>query len=181
MSISLSHIPDYERLCGLTRKVPELDPDAVVVFAAVHAVGLDLAASVDAGLAEHGISEGRLRVLAKLMFADEPMTHSELAECSNVTKGTITGLIDGLEREGLVRREPSDTDRRVIRVDLTDAGVARVRQLLPSHLTRLSRMMAKLSRAEQKTLVALLRKVQAGVAAVREADGAAQAAQGASE
>jgi DNA-binding MarR family transcriptional regulator len=49
-----------------------------------------------------------------------------LAEAQNVAPRTMTGLIDNLERDGLVRRVPDSTDRRSVRARLTRAGLARL-------------------------------------------------------
>src|SRR5690606_21293334 len=119
----------------------------------------ELAAALESSLARQGISAGRLRILAQLMDQGRPATHSELAQWSGVTNGTITGLVDGLEREGYVRREPSPDDRRVVMIALTPAGLAHVKKILPDHLTRLARLMSGLTKAQQRTLVQLLLKV----------------------
>src|SRR5690606_3906622 len=105
-----------------------------------------------------------------LLDRPQPATHSELAEESGVTKGTITGLVDGLERDGYVRRQPDKRDRRVSRIALTAAGEAYLDEILPEHLARLSRVMNGLSAEEQCTLVSLLRKVHAGLPAMSQSD-----------
>lgn len=51
------------------------------------------------------------------------LTHGELAGRLHCDKTNITGLVDRLERRGLVRRRPDADDRRVMRVGLTDQGV----------------------------------------------------------
>jgi DNA-binding MarR family transcriptional regulator len=57
---------------------------------------------------------------------DEGLTQREIAERCYVTPATVTGLVDTLEREGLVARERGTDDRRVVRVRLTDEGLARL-------------------------------------------------------
>lgn len=53
---------------------------------------------------------------------DEPRTVSELASAMMVTVSTMTIAINRLEKKGLVKRERSGDDRRVVRVHLTDRG-----------------------------------------------------------
>ena len=178
MNHTVPQIPDYEKLCEVAKRHPEMDPEAVIATATVHAVGTELAAALQISLAEYGISEGRLRVLAILMCRGEPATHSELAECSGVTKGTMTGLIDGLERDGFVRRQPSEEDRRATLIGLTPAGQASLDRILPDHLSRLSRLMAGLTGSEQRTLVRLLMKVHAGLPALRGDEASSSATEG---
>lgn len=166
VTITVRQIPDYQRLCELSRRLPTLDPEAVYAFATAHAVGVEVEAAVDASLARLGISEGRLRILAILLDRPGAATHSELAEESGVTKGTITGLVDGLERDGYVQRQPDAQDRRVSRIALTPAGEAYLDEILPGHLARLSRVMSGLTETEQCQLVTLLRKLHAGLPAL---------------
>jgi DNA-binding MarR family transcriptional regulator len=56
-------------------------------------------------------------------------THAELARRCWVRPATLTGVIDTLERGGLVRRERDAVDRRVVWLALTDEGWIRVRQI----------------------------------------------------
>jgi DNA-binding MarR family transcriptional regulator len=71
----------------------------------------------------------------------------------------MTGLIDTLERDGLVRREPDPDDRRMMSVRLTPKAEDFVAALLPAHFRIMARLMAPLSETERKTLVALLTKI----------------------
>lgn len=162
--------PDYQRLCQLAGKVKELDPDALMAFKAVHRVGIEMEAAMEEGLADYGMSSGRMRVMALLHCEDVPMSHSEIADRTNVTKGTVTGLIDGLERDGLVQRQSCCGDRRVMQVSLTKDGDQRIRELLPPHLKRLSVIMGQLTKQEQRKLLQLLDKVRAGMAELKAND-----------
>ncbi len=58
--------------------------------------------------------------------AAERLTQREVAERCYVTPATVTGVVDTLERDGLVVRERDTADRRVVRVRLTDEGRARL-------------------------------------------------------
>ncbi|MGC4769673.1 MarR family winged helix-turn-helix transcriptional regulator [Micromonospora sp. DT44] len=66
--------------------------------------------------------------------SEDGRTAKEIAQASMVTPSTLTGVVDTLERDGLIERRRSDTDRRVIRLHLTDAG----RQRLSLSATKLS-------------------------------------------
>lgn len=163
------YIPDYQRLRELADRVPGLDPDDVTAAALLRAVAAELSAQLQLSLDRFGISEGRLRVLGYLLYLGGPATHSQLAEAAMVTKGTVTGLVDGLERDRLVRRFASKEDRRVSLIDLTPAGRRLLDEILPAHLSRLSELMRGLTPAERKTLRRLLEKVRSGLEAPRGA------------
>jgi len=68
-----------------------------------------------------GITPSQLSVLWSLWQEDGVLT-SHLIESTGLDGGTITGVVDRLEAKGLVRRERSGEDRRVVRVFLTAAG-----------------------------------------------------------
>jgi len=69
-----------------------------------------------------GISLPRFDYLAQLHRAPEGLKMKELSRQLMVTGGNVTGLTDELEREGLVERIDSPTDRRSWIVRLTPAG-----------------------------------------------------------
>jgi DNA-binding MarR family transcriptional regulator len=119
-------------------------------------------------LACHGLGEGRIMVLVLLLENQpEPLSHSRLAELMGVTKGSITGLVDGLEKDGLVVRIETREDRRTRHIAITPAGLELVNTYLPEKLRGIHRLMAGLTPAERETLAALLLKVQAGLSAYR--------------
>lgn len=78
--------------------------------------------------ATHGLSEGRLGVLFRLYrCGDLPL--GELAEDLVVSPRNVTGLVDHLERDGLVERVHDTEDRRSVRARLTDAGRQRIESI----------------------------------------------------
>ncbi len=96
------------------------------------------------------------------------MCCSDIADSTGVSRATVTGLLDGLERDGLIRRVDYPEDRRRITITLTANGRRLLDELLPDHLRRIESVMANLTKADRKTLRALLEKVRAGVASVME-------------
>jgi DNA-binding MarR family transcriptional regulator len=86
-------------------------------------------------------------------------TPAELAEVAGVTRATMTGLVDTLERDGLVNREPDPQDRRMMSVNLTPKGHHLITDVLPNHFKMMGGMMSPLSEAERKVLVRLLAKI----------------------
>jgi DNA-binding MarR family transcriptional regulator len=108
---------------------------------------------------------------AKLLGAEEclpgPRTPAELADAAGVTRATMTGLIDTLERDGLVKREPDPDDRRMMSVLLTARGERFLDDFLPGHFKLISGLMAPLTESERKTLVRLLGKIQQQAATLR--------------
>lgn len=156
-------VPNHQRLREMAGKIPALDPDDIMAVTTLRAAATELSAHLQQSLDEYGISEARLYVLGYLLDHDCPASHSDLAKASGVTKATITGLIDGLEREGLVRRVASPNDRRVSLIELTAAGKRNLNEILPGHLRRLSQLVGGLNKSERRTLTRLLQKLRAGL------------------
>jgi len=95
-----------------------------------------------------------------------PRTPAELADAAGVTRATMTGLIDTLERDGYVKREPDPVDRRQMSVLLTPAGEKFLMEFLPGHFKAINAVMSTLTEDERKTLVRILGKVQEQAAAL---------------
>ena len=124
-------------------------------------------------LSKNHISNGRFTVLMLLSNQDteasekgclSPQNPAELAVQAGVTRATMTGLIDTLEKDGFVRREADPHDRRAMLVHLTDKGEAFLQQLLPGYFRQVSAIMGPLDSGEQVELMRLLTKVREGIA-----------------
>lgn len=77
---------------------------------------------------ELGLTMSQLRVL--YMLQAEPGTPAgNIAALLKVRPSTATGIVDRLERDGLVRRERDDLDRRRVRVWLTDQGIRVINEI----------------------------------------------------
>lgn len=176
--ILLKELPRYECLAEAAQEFPDLDPTTCEAFLHLIRAGDDLWRSMGNHFAGHGITQGRFMILMLLLDkkhggCPRARTPAELAECAQVSRATITGLLDTLERDGFVRREPDANDRRMVTVNLTKSGERFMHELLPRHFRLISALMAALSPAECKTLVKLLAKV---ITTVAEREGGPQVA-----
>jgi len=147
------------------------DANSVETYLLFLQVARELLAGFQARLEELGLSEGKLAILLMLYDApDHSLTPSELADRCEVTRGTVTGLTDGLERSGLVERKNHLEDRRMLDVQLTPQGLAFVDEKLPQHFQRFKELIhrADLNAAEQQQLRVLLNKIRNGVPALSE-------------
>jgi DNA-binding MarR family transcriptional regulator len=102
---------------------------------------------------KHGLSEGRLHVLFVLGSApDHQLPLGELAERLDVTPRNVTGLIDHLERDGLVERLDDADDRRLTYARLTSAGETRLEAMRVPGLEWQLKIAAGLSTEELELL-----------------------------
>lgn len=87
--------------------------------------------AVNARLRGHGLHLAAAQALAVLEGAGEPLTPIEINAHLHLTSGSVTTLLDRLEKRALVVRNPHPTDRRKVLVSITDAGRALVDIHLP--------------------------------------------------
>ena len=102
-----------------------VDVSAVEALASLRLAARSLHLLQERWGATHGLSEGRMGVLFRLYRCGD-MPLGELAGDLVMTPRNITGLVDHLERDGLVTRVPDPDDRRSVRARLTEAGRARI-------------------------------------------------------
>jgi len=161
----LKNLPRYDCLLEAARNFRELDPSACDAYLHLLRAGDEAFRVIGSHLADRGMSSGRFTVLMLLLDKKNgcPLalmpTPAELAEKAGVTRATMTGLIDTLERDGLVKREPDPDDRRRMLLRLTRFGHSTLLDILPGHFQRITSLMSTLSEAERKTFVRLLDKV----------------------
>ncbi|HXW50349.1 MAG TPA: MarR family transcriptional regulator, partial [Candidatus Acidoferrales bacterium] len=107
------------------------------------------------------LSPGRLSVLMVLnAYPDRQMPLSEIGQYLTVSRPNITGLIDSLVEDGLVKRIDHPDDRRMILAHLTPQGKEFMRKFVPFHLRVVNNAMAALTKNEKRQLVALLDKLR---------------------
>ncbi len=91
------------------------------------------------------------------------MSPSELGEHLLVTRATVTGVVDSLERRGFVRRSANPADRRSLLVEITPDGLAVLRELRTLIHGQERTWMAALSEEELQTYIDLLHRIQDSV------------------
>lgn len=86
-----------------------------------------------------------------------------LGDALMIRRSNMTKLVDALERRGLVKRTPSDTDRRSVELSLTDAGRKMVMAIKPEILAHESFALSVLSVHERHMFFGLLGKLNEGL------------------
>jgi DNA-binding MarR family transcriptional regulator len=108
----------------------------------------------------YGLSTATFNVMLVLSRAGGSLSPCDIGEELSVTRGTVTGLLDSLERQRLVRRTPHPKDRRMLLIELTDEGRDILDRLMPEHMQGIGELLACLSESEKKTFAGVLAKLQ---------------------
>jgi MarR family 2-MHQ and catechol resistance regulon transcriptional repressor len=101
---------------------------------------------------------GRSTVIRAIYFAGRPLTHNEIGTELEITPGSVTYLVDGLERDGYARRTVDETDRRTVYVDLTTTGEEIAAALTPAVADFATHMCDGFTEAEKESFRELLYK-----------------------
>lgn len=118
------------------------------------------AAAVESALARHDLSVSKYAALSLLAQAEgRRLPLSVLAKRLRCAKSNVTGLVNRLEADGLVRRVVDPRDRRRSLAELTEDGARRLSAATPEHKAALADTVGELSLAERKDLLRLLQKL----------------------
>lgn len=98
--------------------------------------------------------------LSILADAGEPLPPNVIADRLIVSRATVTGLLDSLERRAYIRRQPHHSDRRMILAEITDAGRQAARDFRPIVHTQQKQWFGVLSETEQQQLLIALHRLQ---------------------
>ncbi|MET8977425.1 MarR family transcriptional regulator [Streptomyces sp. NPDC004539] len=110
-----------------------------------------------------GVTPAQSRLLRTLAQYPSPPRMADLAARLEVVPRAVTTLVDGLEANGKVRRVPDPTNRRVIRIELTDDGLGALRELRGARRSAASEILAPLSEDEREALGELLETLMSGM------------------
>lgn len=115
-------------------------------------------ARVEPRLAAAGLTLTQLGVLEAVLHLG-PLSQRELGRKLLTSPGNLSDVVNKLARRGLVRRGRDPRDRRLARVELTDAGRALILRLFPAHAADIAAAMAGLGGNDLAMLGELLRRL----------------------
>jgi|GEM_PF-392756 DNA-binding MarR family transcriptional regulator len=152
--IYLKDLPKHQTLRAMAKDYPQADIEAVELYILLLRLVNDMIAVVEAHLARHGLSRGRIAILMILRHQKhDSMCAAELARYCGVSRPTMTELIRGLIRSGLIRREPAAGDRRSSVILLTDKGRATMKAVMPDYYRKIQEFSQGLPAAMRNELL----------------------------
>ena len=138
----LGNGPKQELLRRINQYYPGIDLAALELITQIKTVAKLHTSLVSQGLAKYDLTEARMYLLCSLFLHEksgEPaMSPSAISDRLEITRATVTSLLDGLQESGFVIRENSGTDRRAILVHVTDKARTLIDGLLSQGMPRLS-------------------------------------------
>lgn len=142
-------------------ELPDVDTAGVGILGRARRITLAVRPRIEAVFQRHRIDAGEFDVLASLRRSGAPyrLTPTELYRSLMISSGGVTDRLSRLEAAGLVRRVPSQTDKRSLLVELTESGSQRVEAALREDMALEKELISGLTDLEQQQLVKLLRKL----------------------
>ena len=107
---------------------------------------------------EHGISEQQWRIL-RVLWEMNGCTSAELSKKTLLPSPSMVGIIDRMMSKGLVTRERSNEDRRIVHVGLTDKGLALESKLMPQIDAIYETMMSQCDSQAWQTMIDTLQVI----------------------
>ncbi len=143
----IDSLNSYEKTPSVDETVEAID----YIYQESHRLAKSLASN-------YGLT-GRQLAVAKALEAEGPMSLTTLSTRIRAQNSTVTGIIDRMEREGLVARVRSFHDRRVVHIKLTDKGVKLVKRIELDPSAFLKRALNALKPEEHAELNRVLSKL----------------------
>lgn len=138
---------------------PHLDTAPIDILGRIQRIASICSQRLDSNLERHGVTRSEFAVLGALARVDRPLRASEVVSTTLLSGASVTKIADSLAGRGLLERQKSERDGRVVLLALTDAGRAVVDTEMPRRLADDEAMIAGLTEAERATLAGLLRRI----------------------
>ena len=110
-----------------------------------------------------GTSEAQFNLLMTLKRSDGPLTQNDLSRELLVDKSNITGLLDKLEEQALIKRNRVAGDRRSYHITLTESGRKLIDEVDPLYAETVAGIMSRFSPEERDELIRLTRKLRSAL------------------
>jgi DNA-binding MarR family transcriptional regulator len=116
-------------------------------------------------LKAYNLTMPQFMILRALQRLDMGCTMSELGEAAMQVPATVTGIIDRLEEQALVSREPNPTDRRSYHIILTEAGKALLQAIDAQRQQNISSVFQDIPEEQRKLLLTFLQQYMSAMLA----------------
>lgn len=107
---------------------------------------------------EHGLNPTEFAVL-ELLYHKGRQPLQQIGNKILLASGSITYVIDKLEKRGYLERVSCPSDRRVTFAEITESGTEFMKELFPEHEENLHELLSVLSADEKDTAIELLKKL----------------------
>lgn len=119
--------------------------------------------AADRFFAKFGVTTAQYDILAILKYSQRRLTQSDLGINRVVSRSNITGILDRLEKIGMVRREGSADDRRIKHISITKKGLDLIERVEDKYFENVKKLVWFLDEKDKKGLVEILDRLERGL------------------
>jgi MarR family 2-MHQ and catechol resistance regulon transcriptional repressor len=109
-----------------------------------------------------GLSSETFQIL-ELLYNKGPHPVQQISDIFAIPSGSITYVVDKLEKKGLVERLPIPGDRRKINISLTKQGQSDFAAIFPKHVQTITECLSHATDEEKTELIRLVKKIGLGI------------------
>lgn len=156
----MPNLPSESILQSLLADFPNLNGNSVSLSLALLQTSDQLMKDYEAFFSRYGLSGGKFAVL--LVIQRSPcaaLTPTECAHAAQVSCSTISGLLNGLERKGLISRSLHPDDGRMNAIQLSETGEQLMAKLVPAYVNWAAALLDDFDESEKTVLKSLLTKL----------------------
>jgi len=147
-------------LLRLSARVPDLPITGILLCRLMMYMGREMSAMFEQNIRPFGLAEAEFRALTTLFSQPEGVAHpSDLCARASQSPANMSRICDALVSRGLITRVMSERDRRRMVLHITERGEELVRRLLPTLFAPLREMLRDFPEAEQRQLIAQLKRL----------------------
>lgn len=118
--------------------------------------------SLESDIDSYGLSRETFQIL-ELLYNKGPQPIQKISDIFSIPSGSITYVVDKLEKKGLVERVPIPGDRRKTNVTLTDEGRRQFDLIFPKHVELISDHLSYATDEEKLELIRVMKKIGYGI------------------
>ncbi len=164
MAFTIRNVPSKEALQAFADRFEEADPKAIDLTLRLLICSAELEEMMNMHFTHYELSQTRFSAMMMLFRSpDRTAKPIDMAHHMGMTRGNMTGVLDNLERDGMVNRQSDDHDRRVHSVHLTDKGYKHLLKMLPEHFSNIRKLIQPLTKTERETFVHCIDKIRKGM------------------
>ncbi|AIZ59268.1 transcriptional regulator [Bacillus pumilus] len=106
--------------------------------------------------------------ILELLYSKGPQPVQKISDILSIPSGSMTYVVNKLEKQELVKRQCAPSDKRVFHVQLTEKGKQLFDDIFPKHTEVISQNLSFIEKEEKEQLIELLKKIGLGAKQLRE-------------
>lgn len=142
----------------MTKQKRNAEDTSLKLFVVMSRANRAVTDHIKADIKRYGLNPTEFAVLELLYHkGDQPIQH--IGKNVLLASGSMTYVVDQLEKKNLLKRKPCPQDRRITYATITDGGKQLMEEIFPKHREAIQHIFGALDESEKQTMIVLLKKL----------------------